>query len=1195
MSNPTGISYVGLSTGMLPVRRFVKTIKKHGEYNELQQNIIGLEPAYSDATAARDASGAFVSHEGERFYKISNSDTMAPFFISLISPVDHWLFASSVGGLTAGRVSPDFALFPYVAVDKIHDAASHTGCQSVLRVVTADGVRVWEPFNPLIVGQFDTQRNIYKNVSGSKLCFEEINCSLGLTFRYTWTTSDEFGFVRSCEIENFGDIDSDVEILDGLRNILPAGTPPFTQANASNLVDAYKWTEMDAQTGLAFYALYSGISDRAEPCESLRANVVYSLGLDNPTVLLSALQVGAFRRGERVEAETAKRGIRGAYFVFSSMTVAARTTISWMIVADVEQSQPDVVGLKQRLLDPALLGAEIATSIDTGSRELAKIIAAADGFQEVAEETVSVHHYANVLFNVLRGGIFDQQYSVSKRDFSHTVRHFNKPTWQKHRQMLDQLPDKLAYSELLEHVSTTGDPQLERLCLEYLPITFGRRHGDPSRPWNKFTIKLKDAYGNRLLSYEGNWRDIFQNWEALALSYPGFIEAMIAKFVNASTADGYNPYRITKEGIDWEVEDPENPWSNIGYWGDHQMIYLLKLLELSQRFHPERLRHLLHKRSFSYANVPYRIRPFEDLLRSPKNTVDYDHEMAARIENDVRDFGADAKLLRDEEGNVCLVTLLEKLLVTLLCKLSNTVVDGGVWLNTQRPEWNDANNALVGHGLSMVTLYYMRRYLGFIENLLRQEKSEVSLSSNVANWLNETATCLRQITSALTPEPCSAQDRQAWLTQMGKAACRFRSEVYKDPFVPQTTDVEISAIRDMLSDAMVLVDHNIEINRRDDGLYHAYNLLNPKAGGLEVDHLYPMLEGQVAVLSSGALQAEEAADLLDELFASDIFRRDQNSFMLYPDRTPQGFLEKNIIPAQAVNEFSVVAEMLEQGDTRLVERDPDGNYRFNADLINVAALNERLDRVAEDFGEQLGTTRSALITLYENVFDHRSFTGRSGGMFGFEGLGCIYWHMVSKLLLAAQENYFLALEHGEDSATIQRLGDLYYGVRAGMGFNKTPGEYGAFPTDPYSHTPKHAGASQPGMTGLVKEEILTRFGELGVRVDEGRILILPSLLRQQEFRTEEGSFRYLDVDDEWQSLSLSANGLAFTWCQVPVVYRLGSSSEAGLKVELNDGTHADYPDFVMSVELSSALFARDGLVRKITATLDPATLFVSKH
>jgi hypothetical protein len=120
-------------------------------------------------------------------------------------------------------------------------------------------------------------------------------------------------------------------------------------------------------------------------------------------------------------------------------------------------------------------------------------------------------------------------------------------------------------------------------------------------------------------------------------------------------------------------------------------------------------------------------------------------------------------------------------------------------------------------------------------------------------------------------------------------------------------------------------------------------------------------------------------------------------------------------------------------------------------------------------------------------------------MFGFEGLGCIYWHMVSKLLLAVQENFFDALERGDNLATCQRLGKLYYRVRQGLGFNKSPSEYGAFPADPYSHTPKHAGAQQPGMTGSVKEEILSRFGELGIRVSNGQAHFEPALLRTREF------------------------------------------------------------------------------------------------
>ena len=55
--------------------------------------------------------------------------------------------------------------------------------------------------------------------------------------------------------------------------------------------------------------------------------------------------------------------------------------------------------------------------------------------------------------------------------------------------------------------------------------------------------------------------------------------------------------------------------------------------------------------------------------------------------------------------------------------MSNFIPEAGIWMNTQRPEWNDANNALVGNGVSMVTLYYLRRFLKFFEKLLENSES----------------------------------------------------------------------------------------------------------------------------------------------------------------------------------------------------------------------------------------------------------------------------------------------------------------------------------------------------------------------------------------------------------------------------------------------------------------------------------------
>jgi len=1141
-------------------------------------------------TTIKGVTGEFLDFHAERYYRIGNVDKMAPFFISVISNVDHWLFVSSTGGLTAGRVSPETALFPYVTVDKIHESTTHTGSKTMLRVTTSEGIFYWEPFDREQDGHYELTRNLYKNTLGNKLCFEEINHDLQLVFRYTWCTSDIYGFVRQCELQNLGDHNLDVDLVDGLQNILPAGTPRFAQANTSNLVDAYKWTELDEQTGLALFTLYSAISDRAEPCESLKANTAFCLGLDNARIMISSGQLNNFRVGTELKQEGHRRGVRGAYLLSVTLELAANATQTWQIVADTERSQAQVVDLIEQLGNPSRVEEAIAQSVARGSDDLARIMACADSCQSTAEENVSAHHYANVMFNVLRGGIFDDQYTIPSSDFVRTIKHFNRNVYQRNLELFKELPETLKFPQLLERIKQANDAQLERLCQEYLPIRFGRRHGDPSRPWNQFAIELQDASGNHLLSYQGNWRDIFQNWEALAFSYPEFIESIIAKFVNASTVDGYNPYRITKDGIDWEVEEPDDPWSYIGYWGDHQIIYLLKLLELSRRFHSSLLGDLLYRPIFSYANVPYRIKPFAALLENPKSTVLYDKEMAARIEKRIEAMGADGKLVLDSRDDVYQVNLLEKLLVTLLCRLGNLVIDGGIWMNTQRPEWNDANNALVGQGLSMVTLCYLRRYVAFLQDLLAGETRSVTLSMEVSQWLSETTSALAGIRPLLGGDRISTSIRYETLSNLGQASSRYRQAIYSPEPFSGSQEVSLEPIRVMLEHALAAIDHSINTNRTEDGLYHAYNLLNLQEDQVAINTLYPMLEGQVAALSTGAISPEETVATVEALFASDVYRPDQHSFMLYPDRKLPGFLDKNQIPAAELEAIPVLQRMLADGDTRIVLQDLRGCYRFNAALINVGKLNEILDAPDNEYSDELVAARKSLQVLYEKVFDHQTFTGRSGSMFAFEGLGSIYWHMVSKLLLAIQENYFKAIDKDHDEQTCRQLGRLYYRVREGLGFNKSPAEYGAFPADPYSHTPKHAGASQPGMTGQVKEEVLSRFGELGVQVSENAVRFAPGLLRSREFISDPRQFSYLDVHGSWQQLLVPADGLAFTWCQVPVVYQL-HDGEPTLVITWSSGETQTLPELGLSSQVSAELFHRSGRIQQLTLKFRADLLF----
>ncbi|MCK5686158.1 hypothetical protein KAJ27_18645, partial [bacterium] len=78
----------------------------------------------------KDVNSEFVGFEGEAFFKIVNYDAMKPFFMSIVSDSDHWMYISSSGGLTAGRKNPENAIFPYYTDDKIHESSEITGSKT---------------------------------------------------------------------------------------------------------------------------------------------------------------------------------------------------------------------------------------------------------------------------------------------------------------------------------------------------------------------------------------------------------------------------------------------------------------------------------------------------------------------------------------------------------------------------------------------------------------------------------------------------------------------------------------------------------------------------------------------------------------------------------------------------------------------------------------------------------------------------------------------------------------------------------------------------------------------------------------------------------------------------------------------------------------------------------------------------------
>jgi hypothetical protein len=1128
-----------------------------------------------------------VELEGEKYYKIENHDTIRPFFMSIVSDSNHWLFISSNGGLTAGRKNAEFALFPYYTDDKITEFADITGSKSIFQIRLEDKVLVWEPFSERFNENYSLTRNLYKNFYGNKVIFEEIHNDLQLTFRYQWSSSNLFGFVKKSEIINNANKDYDITVLDGIQNIIPHGVGSDLQNSTSNLVDAYKRSELNAESGLGIFALSAIIVDRAEPSEALKANIVWSLGMNNPTHLLSSKQLPAFRKLQKITGETDIKGEKGAYFISNELHLPQNTSKDWKIIANVNQNQSQVIQLCESILHDKTLEKQLIDDVELGKQNLIALNAGADGLQFTADKLIDTRHFANTLFNIMRGGIFDENYQIGKKDFIQYVAKANAEVFEKNQVFFENLKEEFSYIELLQLIEKEADNDLVRLCTEYLPLKFSRRHGDPSRPWNKFSINTRSEIDDsKILDYEGNWRDIFQNWEALAYAYPNFIEGMISKFLNASTFDGYNPYRVTKGGFDWEAIEHDNPWSYIGYWGDHQIVYLLKFLEFIEKYYPGKLNSYFDKDCFVYAAVPYTIKAYQEILKNPKDTIEYNYAWEKKINEQRARIGADGALIVNNNNEIYHVNFIEKILATVLAKMSNFIPEGGIWMNTQRPEWNDANNALVGNGVSMVTLYYLRRFFKTFQNILENSALEnVSISTEMVGFYQSIRECLLGNESVLSGK-IDNQKRKKILDQLGLAASEYRLNIYKNGFSAKKRALSIDSLKQFAKVSLAYIDHSIQANQRPDKLYHAYNLMSVDNDGVVVSNLSEMLEGQVAVLSSGYLDAKASLEIIDALRNSALYRPDQNSYILYPNKELPKFLEKNSIPKASIEKSTLLTKLIATSNNAIINRDVKGDYHFNGNFHNANDLKAALIQLDNDEEYQVLAKNEAveILQIFEDVFNHKAFTGRSGTFFGYEGLGSIYWHMVSKLHLAVQEVIEKAHADQADNTVILALSKHYTAIGDGIGVHKSPEVYGAFPTDPYSHTPSHRGAQQPGMTGQVKEDVLTRKGELGVKIKNGQLLFEPTLLNENQFLQQEEIVSFIDFGNKPYSINLDKGSLAFTVCQVPIVYKKGNANQ--VEVKYKDGKIETASSLTLSHENSQKIFNRNGEIIQVTVCLN---------
>ena len=137
-----------------------------------------------------------------------------------------------------------------------------------------------------------------------------------------------------------------------------------------------------------------------------------------------------------LQQESNARALSGAYFLNITADLESHQDKTWYTVTDIDKDISDIVSLKHKIVESRDIIREIETDMQNGTHKLNQIVASADGIQKTADILSTSRHFSNVLFNVMRGGIFSDGYIVEKADFIQFLSDSNLSVLQHHRSFL---------------------------------------------------------------------------------------------------------------------------------------------------------------------------------------------------------------------------------------------------------------------------------------------------------------------------------------------------------------------------------------------------------------------------------------------------------------------------------------------------------------------------------------------------------------------------------------------------------------------------------------------------------------------------------------------------------------------------------------------------------------------------------------
>lgn len=723
-------------------------------------------------------------------FSINQFDQQKPFSsflpgIAGLRGIPIWAFYANRGqAITCfGIENKDRAILDFQPANLGYQYTHVNGFRTFIKV---DGL-VYEAFSPNTICS-DITRTMQVNRNEITIIEQNKIHEIETEVTYYALPEETFGaLVREVRIRNLSKSEKTLEVIDGLAVLLPSGVGYDAYKQMSNLMKS--WMDVfDLEQNIPLYRMRAATSDEAE----VKAQNDYA---------------GNFFM-------SIKNGQLLPVIVDPKVIFDFDTTLS--LAHGVMQNSVDaLVAKKQATVNkvPCGFSAQKMVLSSEASQQFVTMVGYTDNIQDVRQR---------------QNEFMQENYFVNKRQCGTEIID----------ELVSPVTSKTAYSVFDAYAKQN---YLDNVLRGGKPIVFGkgsdakvyhvysRKHGDPERDYNYFTIAPEYySQGN------GNFRDVNQNRRNDILFDPHIKAYNIKNFFDLIQLDGYNPlhvkgtrftlkatadvnalvtenfesnhemmeqllqqaftpgliintaaaHNIQLKHAEYEVLSTILEQSDIqfeasfgeGYWIDH-WTYNFDLVENFCAIYPDQVEELLFddKQYHFYESSATVLPRHEKHVLTNNNTVrqygaiiEHDKEKIEKLQLDA----AGTNWVRENfgQGDVYTTTLVEKMTHLIVMKFLSLDPAGiGIEMESDKPGWNDAMNGMPGiFGSGVSESVELLRIARFLKRQL--EKT----SRGSITFLNENAQVMQRLSEFFESQERDSMKRWEALNTIKEA---YRSQV----------------------------------------------------------------------------------------------------------------------------------------------------------------------------------------------------------------------------------------------------------------------------------------------------------------------------------------------------------------------------------------------------------------------------------